>query len=419
MPSNSLDGDGTVMTARIVSKPQHPIQRIGVKFTRICTTIIRQWLLNPHHHKHRETANLVVTRVPRLCANHGIGEHAPVRANFVDFAIGVIETGATEHTAQSIVKRSGAKEGEVLIRSQDDVRQNAICRDGVNDNNIFSCLLLQKPFNIPSVSSVSPIKIDNVTLQLCCHRDRQKVDLNGFRYGFRLGFHPEITTLKSAKANCPSAVQHPSVITEYLAKEVSLGRVFGPTSVPAVDSLQINRFGVIPKKDGGWRLILDLSFPFGHSVNDGINKEEFTLTYSKVPDAIALIIKAGRGALMGKVDVKSAYRIIPVHPLDRHLLGMFWQDGYYIDLALPFGLRSAPAIFNSLADLFHWCLVNNWNVLDLLHYFDDYFTLGPPNSDICASRLRAIDRAANEIGIPLSPDKCVGPTTCLVFLGIQ
>ena len=131
----------------------------------------------------------------------------------VDFAIGAIETGATEHTAQSIVKRSGAKEGKVLIRSQDDVRQNAICRDGVNDNNIFSCLLLQKPFNIPSVSSVSPIKIDNLTLQLCYHPDRQKVDyvLNGFRYGFRLGFHPEITTLKFAKANCPSAVQHPSI----------------------------------------------------------------------------------------------------------------------------------------------------------------------------------------------------------------
>ena len=122
---------------------------------------------------------------------------------------------------------------------------------------------------------------------------------------------------------------------------------------------------------------------------------------------------------MGKVGVKSAYLIIPVDPLDRHLLGMFWQDGYYFGLALPFRLRSAPAIFNSLADLFHWCLVNNWNVLDLLHCLDDYFTLGPPNSDICASRLRAVDRAANEIGIPLSPDKCMGPKTCLVFLGIQ
>ena len=99
---------------------------------------------------------------------------------------------------------------------------------------------------------------------------------------------------------------------------------------------------------------------------------------------------------------------------------MCWQADYYLDLALPFGLRSAPAIFNSLADLFHWCLVNNWNVLvDLLHYLDDHFTLGPPLSDICASRLKAIDQAATEIGIPLSPDKCVGPTTCLIFLGIE
>ncbi len=183
--------------------------------------------------------------------------------------------------------------------------------------------------------------------------------------------------------------------------------------------MQLSRFGVIPKKDGGWRLILDLSFPCGHSVNDGINKEEFTLTYSKVSDAISLIVKTGRGALMGKVDTKSAYRIIPVHPFDRHLLGMFWQGSYYVDLALPFGLRSAPGIFNSVADLFQWCLVYNWDVHELLHYLDDYFTLGPPASNICAKRLTAIDQAATEIGIPLSPDKCVGPTTCLVFLGIE
>ena len=64
--------------------------------------------------------------------------------------------------------------------------------------------------------------------------------------------------------------------------------------------------------------------------------------------------------------------------------------------------------------------MNNWNVHELLlHYLDDYFTLGPPNSDICASRLKAIDQAATEIGIPLSPEKCVGPTTCLIFLFIS
>ena len=55
----------------------------------------------------------------------------------------------------------------------------------------------------------------------------------------------------------------------------------------------------------------------------------------------------------------------------------------------------------------------------MLHYLDDFFTLGPPDSEICATRLHAIDHAAREIGIPLSPDKCVGPTTCLIFFGIE
>ena len=102
-----------------------------------------------------------------------------------------------------------------------------------------------------------------------------------------------------------------------------------------------------------------MSVPVGHSVNDGINKEEFTVTYSRVSDEIALIIKAGRGgggALMGKVDIKSAYRYIPVHPSDRHLLGMFWHGCYYVDLTLPFGLRSAPAIFNTL----QICFIGVW-----------------------------------------------------------
>ena len=66
----------------------------------------------------------------------------------------------------------------------------------------------------------------------------------------------------------------------------------------------------------------------------------------------------------------------------------------YIDLTLSFGLRSARAIFNTVADSFHWCLVYNWNVLDLLHYLDDYFTLGPPNYNICGIELDSIRMTA-------------------------
>ena len=53
---------------------------------------------------------------------------------------------------------------------------------------------------------------------------------------------------------------------------------------------------------------------------------------------------------MAKMDIKIAFRVVPVHPDDRMLLGMMWDGHYYVDGVLPFGLRSAPKIFNALAN---------------------------------------------------------------------
>ena len=57
---------------------------------------------------------------------------------------------------------------------------------------------------------------------------------------------------------------------------------------------------------------------------------------------------------MAKFDVESAYRNVSVYSNDCYLLSMKWQGKYFIDLALPFGLRSAPFIFSSVADLLEW-----------------------------------------------------------------
>ena len=55
---------------------------------------------------------------------------------------------------------------------------------------------------------------------------------------------------------------------------------------------------------------------------------------------------------------------------------------YFVDLVLPFKLRSAPFIFTSIADLVEWILVHNYGVDFLRHYLDDFFTLGPPSSPL-------------------------------------
>ena len=75
-----------------------------------------------------------------------------------------------------------------------------------------------------------------------------------------------------------------------------------------------------------------------------------------VDDAARVIEASGWGAYLAKVDIKNAYRIIPVHPEDRALLGMQWEGALYVDAALPFGLRSAPKIFTNVADALEWML---------------------------------------------------------------
>ena len=227
--------------------------------------------------------------------------------------------------------------------------------------------------------------------------------------------------LKSAKKNKPSADQHASVIDEYLAHEVSWGRVAGPFDSPPLPNLQVSSFGVIPKRGqmGKWCLIVDLSSPTGSSVNDGINPEEFTLHYITVDQVIQLVSQFGAGALMAKFDVEAAYRNVPVHPSDRYLLGMKWRNHYYVDLTLPFGLRSAPFIFNAIADMVEWILVHPYQISALLHYLDDFITAGPPDSPQCAHNLHTALAVCKRLGLPLHLGKCEGPATVLVVLGIE
>ena len=69
-----------------------------------------------------------------------------------------------------------------------------------------------------------------------------------------------------------------------------------------------------------------------------------------------LIRTLGGGCLLAKLDLKEAYRAVPVHPSDQRLLGVAWDDTVYIDKALPFGLRSASKIFSALTDAMMWLL---------------------------------------------------------------
>ncbi len=216
-----------------------------------------------------------------------------------------------------------------------------------------------------------------------------------------------------------SASEHPQVVEKYLHEELAASRMVQvrDDNAPAI---HCSPFGVIPKrnKPNKWRLILDLSAPLGHSVNDGIAKELASLSYVSVDDVVAGILERGRGTMMAKMDIQRAYRNIPVHPADRVLLGMQWQGHTFVDANLPFGLRSAPLIFSAIGDALQWVMESK-GVSWVAHYIDDFVTLGMPGSTECASNVEQMHSACELMGLPREPEKDKGPATTLSFLGIE
>ena len=258
------------------------------------------------------------------------------------------------------------------------------------------------------------------TLQTHPDKAFRRYIIDGLSYGFRIGFN-RCTSLSAAASNMHSARLHPEVITHYLQKEMSLGRMLGPFPISfTAPELHVNRFGVIPKghNTGKWRVITDLSFPPGRSINDGITPELCSLTYTTVDRVADIVACLGRSALLAKIDIESAFRLVPVHPHDRALQAMQWQGKIYIDPMLPFGLRSAPKIFNAVANAFHWHLKQR-GIDHVLHYLDDFIIIAEPESPRCQENLSILMQAANTLGIPIADHKTEGPTTSLVFLGIE
>lgn len=153
----------------------------------------------------------------------------------------------------------------------------------------------------------------------------------------------------------PSATEHPEVVGEYIQSEVSKGRMIGPLPRRLEDLCHVSRIGVILKghTPGKWRLITNLSFPEAASVNDGISPMLCSITYTTVEKVAIAAMSLGQGALLAKLAIKAAYRLLPVHLQDRPCLGV---ESLYVDATLPFGLRSASSIFSAVADALEWIL---------------------------------------------------------------
>ena len=160
--------------------------------------------------------------------------------------------------------------------------------------------------------------------------------LDGFSLGFSLYYDGPHCIRFSG--NHQSALQAPSLVDDKLRHEMHLGRIAGPFQQVPFPNFQASPLGLVPKHEiGKFRLIHDLSFPKGDSINLYTSKEYTTVQYESLDIVIDLVRSCGHNSLIAKADIQDAFRLVPIRPQDYPLLGFTWNGMFYQDKVLPMG----------------------------------------------------------------------------------
>ena len=200
-----------------------------------------------------------------------------------------------------------------------------------------------------------------------------------------------------------------------LNDEIAQGNYMVVSQKPTI----VSALGAVPKPDSSdLRIIHDCSMPRGLGVNSYIDIEK--QQFSTVDEAVRLVEK---GCFMAKVDLRHAYRSVPVHPSNFEALGLKWRfQGdenftYLVDTRLPFGAKSSPGIFHRLTQAVKRMMIKRGFSL-IIVYLDDFLVLGHTLEE-CQLAYDTLCNLLVGLGFELSPSKLVPPTQRLVFLGVE
>ena len=120
-----------------------------------------------------------------------------------------------------------------------------------------------------------------------------------------------------------------------------------------------SRVFLVPKKNGSWRPVIDLS-----SLNSFVDVRPFKM---ETTASIRASIQPFHWGV--SLDLTDAYFHVPIHPSSRKYLRFCYDHQVYQFRALPFGLSTAPRVFTKLMAVVGAFLRLQGSVL--LQYFDD------------------------------------------------
>ena len=305
-------------------------------------------------------------------------------------------------------------------------------------------------------SLVTPIKVNEFIKELkSSGYESKKVDFfeKGLTNGFSVSYcRPKIR--QSRSKNIPLQVGSKTELWNKIIKEVKLKRVAGPyDEIPFDDFIQ-SSVGLVPKAGnfGKTHLIFHLSYNFGkgtnksddseQSVNYHMPREDCSVKYNDIDCAVRYCLQTREEeqekrkiegehdqdkpiiVFMGKTDVQSAFRILPMSRCSWPWLIMMAENPktgkmqYFVDNCLPFGASISCAIFQKFSDALKFMIQHREKVHNKVsNYLDDFLFLAALMEQ-CNKLIDSFLSMCQEFGIPIALEKTEWPSARIVFLGI-
>ena len=289
-----------------------------------------------------------------------------------------------------------------MINAQQKIKQSGL------PNYLGEKILLPSRFNF-----------DYLEKELSCYKDRIVIEL--LKYGFPLGNTKGLGN-KTVPKNHTGATCYKNEMHKLLEKEIQCKSVIGPfQESPFGKDTRYSPLNSVPKKDSKLRrLILDLSYPEGNSINCGIDKdwylgEESKLTLPSMDQLAEQVMKLGPNCKVFKVDLQRGYRQFFVDPAAIPWLAYCFEGKIFLDCSLSMGSRSSARCCQMVTSAV--VFIHTKNGYFAINYLDDLG--GAETSERAEEAFQHLRQILINMGLQEAASKTVAPCTIMVFLGIE
>ena len=198
--------------------------------------------------------------------------------------------------------------------------------------------------------------------------------------------------------------------SEKLAADVEIEKLLNKGVLEQVQDIPgqvISNIFLRPKKDGSFRMILDLTW-----VNKHVSYRHFKMCSLNTAKETMR-----RDCWMASIDLKDAYYSVPIDFQDRKYLRFRWKGHLYQYSVMPNGLACAPLYFTKLLNpVFAHLRKQGY---ECFQYIDDSFIVAD-DVDTCTKSVQEVVFLLQRLGFVVHPEKSIfHPEKKLHFLGFD